>query len=71
MTLQKQQDIIIYGSDPSKTTGPALLTQGKLCAIFKLRILKCRAIYIRASTGFDGDFEVWEAIRGSRDHVKT
>ena len=27
--------------------------------------------YIRASTGFDGDFEVWEAIRGLRDRATT
>ena len=25
--------------------------------------------YIRACTGFDGGFEVWEAIRGLRDRV--
>ena len=26
---------------------------------------------VRACTGFDGGFEVWEAIRGLRDRVST
>ena len=33
-------------------------------------VISCMII-IWARTGFDGDFEVREAIRGSRDHVKT
>ena len=30
-----------------------------------------KAFYVRACTGFDGGFEVWEAIRGLRDRAIT